>query len=143
MIGLLVTIVDYTKRVAEAAQKEKYKSLAHAAASIRKDEMASFVPSDVASKPGTPPNTRIRIVKSGKNKGKHRVGQIASATAFDVDASTAAIGPRKSIVGTSAKAHEFGGVYKQATYPERSFALPALQRNTYRFAEEWRGSITG
>ncbi len=141
MIGIVVTITDYINRVFDAVKKEKYKSLSHAAASIRKDEIASFIPSDVASKPGTPPHTRIRIVKSGKNKGKHRVGQIAKATVFDVDASTAVIGPRKSVVGTSAKAHEFGGEYKGTVFPERPFALPALQRNAYRFAEEWRGSI--
>ncbi len=143
MIEVAFTAAVEMGQVLGLAKKAEFKNMAHAAASIRKEEIASFVPSDLASQPGTPPHTRIRIVKSGKNKGKHRLGQIARAVAFDVTKDSAVIGPRKSIVGTSASAHEFGGEYKGTTFPERSFALPALTKNTDRFAESFSGSIGG
>lgn len=141
MIGLNFTTAVELGKVMGLAEKAEFKNLGHAAASIRKTEIASFIPSDSPSAPGTPPHTRRRIVKSGKNKGKLRTGQIARAVAFDVTKESGVIGPRESIVGTSASAHEFGGEYKGTIFPERSFALPALEKNTDRFAESFSGSI--
>jgi hypothetical protein len=137
MIGLNIKTTFNAKPLAQAAQKAKFKNLSHAAAAIRKTEIASFIPSNVASAPGTPPHTRIRIVKRGKNKG----GQFPRSVAFDVQGDSAVIGPRASVVGTSAKAHEFGGSYKGTIFPERSFAKPALQENVDRFADSFEGSI--
>jgi len=133
------------KRVTDAADRAIVKNLSHAAASIRKREIESIVPAEGPSAPGTPPHTRSRIVKSGKNKGKQRQGEIQRAIVFVVDKAKqeAVIGPRFSVVGTSASAHEFGGEYRGQTYPERSFAAPALEKTQDRFAASFAGSIGG
>jgi hypothetical protein len=142
MIGISVSIIDYIERVFAAEKKAKYKNLAHAAASIRKDEMSEFKTSPVASAPGTPPNTREQIVKRGKNKGKQAKGHFPKAIAFDVMGDSAVIGPRAKVIGTEVgPLMERGGERKGGHYPARPFALPALQRATNRFAAEWAGSI--
>lgn len=106
-----------------------FKNAAHAAARIRKDAQESLIKAEGASKPGTPPHT-------------HKRQFLKNAITFDVSESgEAVVGPRFSRVGESGEAHEFGGEYKGAEYPERKFMLPAMERNVARFAGEWAGSI--
>jgi hypothetical protein len=149
MIGMSVKIEDRTKRVEKAADKAVFRNLQHAAASLRKDARSTIkrAPKEqrvgsksrkgkkvrrarhAASPEGTPPFTQR--------------GQLLNAIVFDVapDKSSAIVGPRYSVVGTSAEAHEFGGQYKGQEYPERPFMEPALERAESRFAGSFSGSI--
>lgn len=139
MIGLSVTIDNNFPKVEQAAEKAAFRNLGHAASSIRKAAIESVIPSDEPSKPGTPPHTRIRITK----KGKQLKGQLQRAIVFSHDRAKqeAVIGPRESVVGESAAAHEFGGSYKGQEFAVRSFMGPALEQSLDRFASDWQGSI--
>lgn len=147
MIGIKVKVEDNTKAVQKAADKAGFRNLAHAAASLRKDARASIqrAPAQqrtraksrgghkvrrarhAASRPGTPPHTQR--------------GQLPNAIVFDVAPKSVVIGPRRSVVGESAGAHEFGGEFKGADYPDRPFMGPALERAAPRFAGSFAGSI--
>ena len=127
MFSVSATITDETKKVAAAADRSTFRNLGHAAASIRKTAIAEIEKAPGPSDPGAPPHTRK--------------GLLRRAIVYSVDGDTAVIGPRESIVGTSAEAMEFGGEYKGGTYPERPFMGPALDTNIDRFAKEWSGSV--
>ena len=129
MFGLTFKSEDNTKRVQDAADRSTFRNLGHAAASIRKTAIESIIVAEGPSEPGTPPHTRRR--------------QLKRAIKFDHDkaSQTAVIGPEASIVGEAGAAHEFGGEFRGAEYPERAFMEPALEANVDRFAEEWGGSI--
>jgi hypothetical protein len=122
-----VEFIDKSADVIAAVKTANFKNFNHAAARIRKDAIESIIVSPVASPPGTPPHTRRRLLKN--------------AIVYSADDKGAVIGPRYSRAGTSGSAHEFGGVYKRQTYPERPFMAPALMRNLDRFAAEWEGSV--
>lgn len=141
MITSTVQFVDHTQRVKEAAEKATYKNLGHAAASIRKRAIESIVPAEGPSAPGTPPHTRPGRVS--KKTGKARPGQLQRAIVYKQDraAQDVVVGPRHSVVGESAKAHEFGGAYRDETFPERPFMGPALDQNLDRFGPSFAGSI--
>lgn len=129
MFGSIVKVMERWKAVREAARKAAEKNLFHAAAGIRKDEIASIQKSPFASDPGSPPHTRRK--------------QLPNAIIFNVDkaAMSAVIGPRGSRVGTSAAAHEFGGDYRGQAFPKRSFARPAMEGRLKSFAGSFAGSI--
>lgn len=129
MIGIRFNFTDTTKNVSEASEKAEFRNIGHAAAAIRKTMVSSIIKDEGPSAPGTPPHTRRR--------------QLNRAIRFDNDrkAKRAIIGPRYSVVGTSASAHEFGGEYKGEFFDERPFAEPALRANEPRFAESFEGSI--
>ena len=127
MFSATTKITDQTAKVTAAAKKGAFKSFAHTAARIRKDAIESIVREKKASKPGTPPHTRR--------------GQLKRAILFAADATGAVIGPRKSFVGESAKAHEFGTEFRGIEFPVRPFMRPALESNLSRFKSEWKGSI--
>jgi len=127
MFCMKVKTEDRTKRVKVAADKAAFRSFSHAAASIRKDAVASIEVSPDPSSPGDPPHTRRRL--------------LPRAVRFAVDKQGAVIGPTASIAGQVGGTHEFGGQYKGEQYPERRFMFPALERALPRFAGQWKGSI--
>jgi hypothetical protein len=140
MIGLSVQVVDHMQRVADVAKKAEFRNLGHAAASIRKTEIESIKSAEGPSPSGTPPHTHTSgVTKSGRTKR----GTLQKSFAYAVDRSAglAVVGPRASIVGEAAAAHEFGGEFRGDDYPERPFAAPALEANLDRFASDWGGSI--
>jgi hypothetical protein len=140
MIGLQLQIVDQMQKVADAAKEAEFRNLGHAAAAIRKTEIASIHDAPGPSAEGTPPHTHTGgVTKSGKP----RRGQLPRSIAFAQDkaAGIAVIGPRASVVGEAGAAHEFGGQFRGEDYPERPFAEPALEQNVDRFAADWQGSI--
>ena len=143
MLGINFQFVDQFPKVEKAAADATFKNIGHAAATIRKDDIASIIAAPGPSDPGTPPHTRAAVVRSGKNKGKQRKGQLQRAIAYDVTKDSAIIGARFSVVGTSDEAHEFGGEYKGEFYPARPSIGPALDKNTSRFADSFAGSIGG
>lgn len=140
MIGLLINYVDQTERVAKAARKAAYRLVDKAAFAIRTTASESVKAADGPSAPGTPPHTHTqRITK----KGKVRKGVLPKAIVYASKRGEAVIGPRKSVVGLSAAAHEFGGEFKGEQYPERPFMGPALEENLTSFGNSFAGSIGG
>ena len=137
MIDATVTTVDESQAVLAAVQKADYKNLGHAAASIRKEAIASIIsntPRFLSSAPGNPPHSR---------RGLYRR---AILYAVDPLQESAVIGPAASVAGISGVAHEFGGWYgsgkQRHEYPARPFMGPALDKNLDRFAQEWAGSVS-
>lgn len=128
MIGISVKTTDTTKRVADAADKAAYRSLSHAAASIRREAIASTVKTQGASDPGQPPHTR---------------GRLKQAITYDANKESAVIGPRRSRFGTALQAHEHEGMrrYRGQKFPSRQVMFPAMSRNLQRFAASWAGEI--
>jgi phage gpG-like protein len=124
-------------RVAKATEVATFRNLGHAAARIRKDAIESIEPSDEPSEPGKPPHTRRRVSRAGKALKGH----LQRAIVYASDKETATIGPRESIVGESASAHEHGGEYMGGEFPARPFMRPALERNLDKFHRDWAGSI--
>jgi hypothetical protein len=149
MFTLAAKIEDNTQRIKDAAGKAAFRNFGHAAASIRKDAQASITKATEVTKatfsraggkrrmvsrahhapspPGSPPLTTK--------------GLLPRAILFSADKDGAVVGPAASIAGMVGQAHEFGGDYKGATYPERPFMFPALERAIPRFAGDWEGSI--
>lgn len=160
MISFTVIVVDRLSTVKQAADKAAYKNFRHAAASIRKTAIASIKTATVA--PAVVVRSKIRrnakgrfLKGSGKRvvrKGKlipsppgspphTRRGQLRRAIVFAATNDSAVIGPRYSVVGHAAEAHEFGGRINRNKYPERPTMGPALNRNLARFASDWAGTI--
>lgn len=151
MFKFKLKFVPLLSQLEKAEKKGVFRSLDHAAASLRKDVVSTIqkAPKEgrvrakkvkgkvvrharhAASPPGTPPFT-----------GR---GQLKRAILFNVskDKKSAVIGPSHDIMGKAGAAHEFGGAYKGADYPERSYMGPGLKRIVPRFAGEFAGSIGG
>jgi phage gpG-like protein len=111
----LLPMIDETPQVAKAVERGAVQGLRKAAFAIYEKARESIVESDRPSAPGEPPHTRR--------------GQLRRAIVYAVDAQeqTAIIGPRESVVGVSAEAHEFGGEFRGEKYPERPFMGAALE----------------
>lgn len=127
MIDIKTNIDWQGGKVVKAAERAAYENFRHAAASIRKDAQASIERSPEASSPGQAPHTRK--------------GQLPKSIVFDANKEGAIVGPRESVVGQSAAAHEFGEVFHETAFDERPFMGPALANNLDRFASSWGGSI--
>lgn len=143
MIKPVLKYIDQTERVAKAARRATYRAVEKTAFVIRKQAVDSIqrgspaptngkkrsrkVAKLVPSSPGSPPNTRF--------------GQIKRSIVYFAAKGEAVIGPRFSIVGESATAHEFGGNFKGEDYPARPFMGPALDSNLTKFGSSFAGSI--
>ena len=134
MIALATRIVaEMTPQpVLDAAKKAEFRNLGHAAATVRRDAVASIQTGDDPSPPGKPPHTRSR--------GKRRRA-LPRAIRFAVAGDTAVIGPRASMIGRAAEPHEHGGAYRGQTFTRRPAMLPALQRAAPRIGSRWAGTI--
>jgi phage gpG-like protein len=140
---IAVKIENHTQAVAKQLQKASVRLVGHAAASLRKRAIESIKPAEGASPPGQPPHTRPG--KVSRKTGKARPGQLQRAIVYahDKRANTAVIGPRASVVGESAAAHEFGGEFRGEDYPERPFMTPALEETEETFGNSFAGSLGG
>lgn len=127
MFTAVTKIIDHTRRVREAADRAARRAFAKAAFRIFRDAQASVERSAEPSAPGEPPHTRR--------------GQLKRAIRYDATKDGAVIGPRKSMVGISATAHEFGGSYERERFPARPFMGPALERDLDNFSGDFAGSI--
>ena len=132
IVAKLVASLD-PKPVLDAAKKATFRSLQHAAASIRKAEIASIKPEAGPAPAGQPPHTH-----TGKGKRK---GVLPRAIAFSVDGDTAVIGPRESVAGDVGHGLEDGGEFRGENLPARPFAAPALAAAVPRLGSEWVGAI--
>jgi len=138
MIEATFKLFEEFHKILDAEHKAAYKNLGHAAASIRKAEIESIHFGKGPSTPGTAPHTHG---KQFTKAHKERKGELQRAILYVLEDERAIIGPRFSVVGTSAMAHEFGGEYKGQEYPERPFARPAVDKNLDRFAKSWEYAI--
>lgn len=129
MFGFSFSSETEFSKVEKAADRGIYKSIRHAALSIRKTIRDLIKKSPDASEPGEPVSTR----------GKR--GNVKNSIFAAVEQDNAIIGPRYSFVGDAMEAHEFGGRRKENTYEARPTSGPGLLANTDRFAESFRGSI--
>lgn len=127
MFGAACNVSDETQAVVKAAEEGSYRSVGHAAASTRKEAVASIKTDPGPSEPGTPPHSRR--------------GLLRRAIRFAADKESAVIGPVASLVGEAAEPEEFGGDYRGGEYPERPFMGPALEAKLDRFSKEWEGSV--
>lgn len=147
MIGFVVNVENRVNRIQAATDKAAFRNFRHAAASIRKTAQRSIRPA--------PKEQRTRARRSKGviiRRAKHRAsrpgspvhtqrGQVRGAINYHADETGAIIGPRYSVVADSMVAHEFGGSFRGATYPERPTMGPALEEGVGRFADDWEGSI--
>jgi len=129
MIGATIKTMFNSLLVERKAKDGSIQALDHAAAAIRLTARRSIRRSDKYSDPGTPPNTR---------KGQLRE---AILYAVEKDRGAAVIGPTYDMMGVSATAHEFGGMYMGSHYPARPFMGPALEAIQPRLPDFWQGSV--
>ena len=129
MIDVKVTTRKSFDKVKAKSQQSNFKSLGHAAASIRLIARRSIRRRQTAAMPGTPPNTRR--------------GQLKRSIMYSLDKQrgVALIGPDFDVVGAAGKAHEFGGNFRRERYPKRPFMGPALEKVKDRLPSMWAGSI--
>ena len=129
MIEAKVTTKNSFDTVKAKAQRGNFKSLGHAAASIRLVARRSIRRRKSAAMPGTPPNTRR--------------GQLKRSIMYSLDKQrgVAIIGPDFDVVGAAGKAHEFGGRFRRERYPKRPFMGPALEKVKDRLPPMWANSI--
>lgn len=129
MFGIDWTYEDNFNALVKAESRGSYTSLTHAAASVRRDVIASIERSPYASKPGRPIHTRKGLMRR--------------AILFSVDQSKreAVIGSRYSVVDTVGEPHEKGVPYRNRMYPKRSFMLPGLLRAVPRMVGNFSGSM--
>lgn len=122
------TSMDAT-RVIKAAANASFKSLGHAGAALRLAARRSIRRSKTQSPEGTPPHTRK--------------GQLRRAILYAVakDKQSVVIGPDVAIVGKAGSAHEFGGRFRNESYPRRPFMGPALEKTKDRLPKLWAGSV--
>lgn len=120
------------KETGELVGSRMFKNIFHASASIAKSAKRSIRVSPRPASPGRPPHTRRR-----------RHMQRAIRFAVDKKRKRAVIGPRESIVGRSAAAHEFGGRFKGDRFKERPFMRPALEKNLHRLGGQFSTRIGG
>ena len=155
MFGIQVKLTATPKRLEKATDKGAYKTLRHAAFSIRKSAIESMVFAKGPSKAGTPPHA---------HKGRLR----RSILVAQDDKGEVVVGPSYSRVKVGgrppwlAQMLEHGGTFTRrkkrqnrgrpkkgeapqpmqtVTFPPRPFMQPALQRNLARFHREWKGAI--
>ncbi len=129
MIAAKVTTKKSFDKIKSKAQQGNFKSLGHAAASIRLIARRSIRRRKTAAMPGTPPNTRLGQLKR------------SIVYALDKQRGVALIGPDFDVIGAAGKAHEFGGRFRRERYPKRPFMGPALEKVKDRLPPMWAGSI--
>ncbi len=156
MFGIQVKLTATPDRLKKATDEGTYKTLRHAAFSIRKSAIASMVFRGGPSSPGTPPHAhtgRLRrsILVSQDEKGEVVVGpsyrrvkvggrppwlaqMLEHGGTFQVKQKRKGRGRPKK--GTPPQA------IRSITFPARPFMQPALQKNLARFHREWRGAIS-
>lgn len=144
MIGMSVTVTNNFDRVQKAADKATVRNLRQASFRYMTEARGLIKDAPGPSPPGTPPHTHTAgVFKSGKRKGQTRLGFLPRSYAYAVDAQRkeAVSGPRASVIGLSAEAHEKGLQFHGDRYPERSTATPALEKIMPGFADSFAGSL--
>lgn len=156
MFGVTVQLTKTVRQLERAKKKGTYKSLRHAAFSIRKSAVESMPFAKGPSEPGKPPHA---------HKGKIRRSILV---AQDEGTGEVFVGPSYPRVKAGRRPYwlaqmlEHGGTFTRrkprkrgrrrrrgespqptiaVTYPARPFMHPALKRNLARFHRDWEGAI--
>lgn len=121
----------WRKKLWQAANKGSFRSLSHAAASLRRTAQRSIHKRPGPALAGTPPHTRNE--------------RLRKAILYSVDrrAGSAVIGPTRSMIGPAGAAHEHGGPFRGRDYPARPFMGPALRATQSRLPRMWANSLRG
>jgi hypothetical protein len=132
MIGARVISATFRpRRVVDAVAQAERRAMFRGAAYVRTTAKRSLGRRTKSGKPsaaGRPPRSQTGALRRGIR--------------FKVDKrNRATIGPAKSVVGTSASAHEFGGKYRGRRYDRRPFMRPTLERSQDRIAALWAASL--
>lgn len=146
MFGARAKVSFDKRRIARASREGNFKSLGHAAATIRliarrsikrarkarsRDEHGRFrsTGGTIPSPPGKPPRTKA--------------GQLKRSIVYAVDKrrAEAVIGADSADMDKVAGAHEHGGKFKGQRYPKRPFMGPALEKVKPRLPKKWAGSV--
>ena len=129
MVGIKVRTRSEIPKVLRKVRRANIQNLGHAGAALRLTAKRSIRKSPNPSALGKPPHTRRgrlrRAILYGVEKAQERV----------------VIGPAYHIVGRSAMAHEFGGIYRRQRFDRRSFMGPALEKIRPRLPRFWAGSV--
>lgn len=131
MIGAKVTIDYQPQTVVQAAEDATYRSLGHAAASIRLDAIESIQRDSGPSPAGQPPHTRRGLIRRAIRYFVDRAKQYAI------------IGTAASVIDQAGEPHEHGGKFRRQKFEPRPFMRPALLRKSGRLPDHWRDSIRG
>lgn len=117
------------RKVVKAAKKAGITNLGHAGAAIRLAARRSIRKSGKPAPRGSAPHTRK--------------GRLKNAIKYAVvkDKQSVVIGPDVEVAGTSGRAHELGGHYRNEQYPKRPFMGPALEKTKDRLPPMWAGSV--
>ncbi|WP_428937767.1 hypothetical protein [Fontivita pretiosa] len=131
MVGTKTRTRFDARKVSSAARKGNITSLGHAGAAIRLTARRSIKKHARPSPKGTPPHTRA--------------GRLRNALKYAVEKAiqSVVIGPDVEVAGTSGKAHEFGGHFRNEQYPRRPFMGPALDKTRDRLPAMWANSVKG
>ncbi len=156
MFGVKITTTQTPEKVERAVDKGAYKSLRHAAFSIRKSAIESMVFARGPSRRGTPPHAHKGKVRRSILVAQDEKGEVVVGPSY----SRVKVGGRPPWL---ADMLEHGGTFtwkkktkqrgrpkkgeaprpmQTATYPARPFMQPALERNLARFHREWKGAIS-
>ena len=155
MFGVKINMTQTPKKVERATDKGAYKSLRHAAFSIRKSAIESMVEARGPSRPGTPPHRHTGRLARSILVAQDKNGEVVVGPSY----SRVKVGGRPPWL---ARMLEHGGTFTRrkkrktrgrpkkgeapepmlsVTYPARPFMAPALKRNLARFHREWKGAI--
>ena len=129
----MITATCKTKWEGEKVKKKlddtTFKTISHAASTVRLIAKRSIRSSKKKSAVGTPPHTHTK--------------KLPRSIIYYADKKTmwAIVGTSVNIVGEAGQAHEFGGLYKRTRYDKRPFMLPALEKVAPRLPSEWASNF--
>ncbi len=155
MFGIQVKLTATLKGLEKATDKGAYKTLRHAAFSIRKSAIESMVFAKGPSTAGSPPHAHKGKIRRSILVAQDAKGEVVVGPSY----------PRVKAGGRPywlAQMLEHGGTFTRTkkrkargrpkkgdapqltrtiTFPPRPFMQPALQRNLARFHRDWKGAI--
>ncbi len=162
MFGVTISMIPTPKKVDRAVGKGSYKSLRHAAFSIRKSAIESMKFQDGPSAPGSPPAAHTGRLRRSILVAQDSNDEVFVGPSYDrvkaggrppwlaqmlEHGGTFTWRRKRKKRGRPTKAEAqviaagFGPAIQSVTYPARPFMQPALKRNLARFHREWKGAI--
>jgi len=132
LVKMTTKITNNFDRVSRATDRARNRYLFRGGALVRTTARRSIRPGKTESAPGSPPRTRTK-------KGK----RLRNAIIFGVDRrkKDTLVGPSYEIVGDAGAAHEFGGRFRDETFPERQFMGPAVKKSAPKLAKFWQDAM--
>lgn len=129
MVGMRAKTKFDQQKVRRKVRQGNITSLGHAAATIRLTAKGSIRKRKGKAPEGSPPHTHKKRLKA------------SILYAIDKAREMALIGPSHRIVGIAGAEHEHGGKWRDESFPQRSFMVPALKKTSPRLPKHWAGSV--